>query len=391
MKIVIAAVASSAYLSGVSRHAANMARCLLGRAEVSAVHLVVAPWQYDSMLGALPHTDPRLHLHRVAIGKGVVSRNLWYYSDLPILAAQLNADIVHLAYPVPIRRGSFDCPVVVTVHDLYPYDIPSNFGFPKVFFNRLILQWCLRAVDTIACVSESTSLRLGIYSSRHVGGKAVTIYNYVEADRHIAERRPLPAWDGSPFFLCVAQHRRNKNVVFAMRVFERLLRSGDIDSATRLVIIGIEGPETPRICRFIRDRGLARQIVLLHGIDDSELHWCYGHCELLLAPSIIEGFGLPIVEAMLHHCRVVCSDIPSFHEIGGSYCHYSALTEEAFVDATRKALKSVKSRTAEVDRFSGARVAMAYLQLYTRLLNSRPAMAGDSHYAPATVAERGRS
>jgi len=357
---------------------------------VSAIHLVVAAWQYDSMFGALPNTDPRLHIHKVAIGKGVVSRNLWYYIHLPVLAARLEADIVHLAYPVPVDRDAFDCPTVVTLHDLYPYDIPANFGFPKVLFNRMALYQCLRAVDAIACVSVSTALRLEIYSSRLIAEKAVTIYNCVENGCRIAQTGPLPAWKNEPFLLCVAQHRRNKNVVFAMQVFERLLRSGEITPTARLVIVGIEGPETARIHRFIRDAGLARQIILLHGIDDAELHWCYGHCELLLAPSIIEGFGLPIVEAMLHHCRVVCSDIPAFHEIGGSYCHYSALTEEAFVDATRKALKSVKSRVAEVDRFSDARVVKAYLQLYTRLRNSRPVIPGGSPYVPATAAERGR-
>ena len=55
--------------------------------------------------------------------------------------------------------------------------------------------------------------------------------------------------------------------------------------AARLVVIGIEGPETARIRRFIaQHRPRARQIVLLHGVSDAELRWCYGHCELLLAP-----------------------------------------------------------------------------------------------------------
>jgi glycosyltransferase involved in cell wall biosynthesis len=368
-----------------------MARCLLGRAEVSALHLVVSEWQYDSMLGALPHDDPRLHIHKVAIGKSGVSRNFWYYVRLPGLAVRLQADIVHLAYPVPIDRDAFDCPTVVTLHDLYPYDIPANFGFPKVLFNRMALHQCLRAVDAIACVSGSTAQRLEVYFSSLIAKKAITIYNCVENRCRLTRTGPLSAWKTEPFLLCVAQHRRNKNVVFAMQVFQRLLRSGAIGPAFHLVIVGIEGPETARIHRFIRDAGLARQIIFLHGIDDAELHWCYRHCELLLAPSIIEGFGLPIVEAMMHHCRVVCSDIPVFHEIGGSYCHYSPLTEEAFVETTRKALKSVNLCAAELGRFSDVRIAEAYLQLYIRLRNRHPIIAGGSQPASVSLVEGGRS
>jgi glycosyltransferase involved in cell wall biosynthesis len=370
MTVVVAAVGASAHLSGVSRHAANLVRCLLSRAEVSTVHFVVAPWQFDSLRSVLPFDDPRLRIHQVQVACNAVARNLWYYNRLPLLAALLQADIVHLSYPAPLNRAAFDCPVVVTLHDLYPYDIPANFGFPKMLFNRAILKQCLHAADAITCVSESTLLRLDVYAPGVAIQKAITIHNCVEPGPPMAAVSPLPSWEGEPFLLCVAQHRRNKNVVLAMQVFERLLQANDLSSNARLVIVGIEGPETARIHRFIRNSGLTSRITLLRGITDAELEWCYGHCELLLAPSIVEGFGLPIVEATLHHCRIVCSDIPAFREVGGSYCDYADLKldpQQAFVKATRVALKSPKFRVGKTDSFSGIRVAEAYLRLYMRL------------------------
>jgi glycosyltransferase involved in cell wall biosynthesis len=371
MKIVIAVVSSTEHLCGVPRHAANMARSLLTRPEISEVHLVVAQQQYKALRDAIPSEDRRFNLHTVTIGKGPISRNLWYYNQLPVLVAKLNADVLHLAYPVPVNRSAIHCPTIVTLHDLYPYDVPENFGFPKVLFNRIILKQCLRAVDAIACVSESTLRRLDVYGQSAALQKAVTIYNCVEPATQVATEAPFPDWEGEPFFLCVAQHRPNKNIPLALETFRRLIHSQEIDEATRFVLIGMEGPETSRIRRFIRNANLTSQVILLHGVSDAELHWCYANCELVLAPSIVEGFGLPIVEAMMHHCRIVCSDIPAFREVGDSYCRYVSLrppAEDALVLATAMELKTLRRRTASTDRFSSARIAEDYIQLYNHLL-----------------------
>jgi glycosyltransferase involved in cell wall biosynthesis len=382
MRIVIVVVSATEHLSGVPRHAANMARSLLTRSEITAVHLIAAEWQCAGLRDVLVFDDPRLSLHSVSIGRSAISRNLWYYSQLPDLAAQLRADVVHLAYPVPVKRRAFFCPTIVTLHDLYPYDIPANFGFPKVLINRIVLQQCLREVDAIACVSESTLSRLDVYGEQLALQKAVTIHNCVEPGPVADADTPYPGWDGEPFFLCVAQHRRNKNILLALKVFDRLLQSQEIGHSTRFVLIGIEGPETTRIRRYIKNANLSDRVVLLHGVSEVELHWCYAHCELLLAPSIVEGFGLPIVEATMHQCRIVCSDIPAFREVGGSSCRYVSLkspADDAFVLATAMELKTIRLRTASTDRFSSVRVAESYLQLYHMLHAGRPVESSSSY------------
>ena len=370
MKIVIAAVSSNSSMSGVSRHAANIVRCLLTRNEITALHLLVAPWEHRHMCEAVSRLDSRLHIHAVRLLPGILRKNLWYLNELPAIARQLDADLVHVAYPSPVNRPAFPCPVVASLHDLYPLDVPSNFGFPKVLFNRAILRQCLRSVDAIACVSDSTRLRLGINDPQNMQ-KAVTVHNCVEFNLPAARPALIEPWNGAPFILCVAQHRRNKNIPFAINVFRRLHSLRVIAAGTQLLIVGIPGPESSRIRRLIQEPGLAHRITLAHGISDPELRWCYRNCDLLLAPSIAEGFGLPVAEAVLAGCRVVCSDIPAFREIGARHCRLVSLghgAEENFVGAVREVLKERRPLPAVLPLLSPSVVAAQYLRLYQALV-----------------------
>ena len=392
MNVLIALASSSGQLSGVQRHALNLARCLLTREEIRSVHLVAAPWQQEFVHGAAPIGDPRLHLHAAPIGNSSLSRNRWFYTQLPKLAAQLKTDLVHLAYPVPARKHAYRCPTVVTLHDLYPYDIPENFGFPKVLFNRAVLRQCLRSVDAIACVSASTLTRLKELDAKHSFAKASVIYNSVEAPPPAPLQVSLPNWSrdlSHPFVLCVAQHRRNKNILLALRIFARLIRSGNLPQHARMLVLGNPGPETPAIHNFLTDSGLAEQVILRNGISDTDLQWCYRNCALLLAPSVIEGFGLPVAEALLAGCRVVCSDIPAFRELGGQHCHYVPLEphdEEAFVKAIRAALDSPAPLPVPLPQLSASIIGAKYLDLYRSLLPSL-SIKQDPHPIPLQAAE----
>jgi len=371
MRVVIALASSGRQLSGVPRHAINVARCLLTRSEITAVHLVAAPWQQEFVRNSSPCNDPRLHLHSASIGSSAASRNLWYYFELPKLATELRADIVHLAYPAPMRRKAFRAPTVVTLHDLYPFDIPDNFGFPKVLVNQLVLRKCMLAADAIACVSKSTLSRLSQLDPALVGDKASVIDNCVEAQPRVSAYSPLPRSRGQRFLLCVAQHRSNKNILFLLKVFERLLRAGQLPSETQLVIIGIEGPETKAILRFLTAADIAGRVVLLSGLTEAELQWCYRNCASLLAPSTVEGFGLPVAEALLAGCRVICSDIPAFREVGEDHCSYIPLdsrAEEAFADAVYAALQQPPPPPIAMPSLAAPVIGEKYLQLYRSLL-----------------------
>ena len=81
--------------------------------------------------------------------------------------------------------------------------------------------------------------------------KAVTIYNCVEPVPAAVKPAFFDAWKQDRFLLCVAQHRRNKNIPLVVQIFKHLLSTGVIDSSKRLLLVGMAGPETARIRRLV--------------------------------------------------------------------------------------------------------------------------------------------
>ena len=105
--------------------------------------------------------------------------------------------------------------------------------------------------------------------------------------------------------LFMGQERRNALGLVDRRRMHR-------ESKLLLEKIGVD--VDPR--RLVAKLHLHEKVAFLEGVSESELQWCYVHCQAVVSPSTVEGFGLPIAEALLAGCRIVCSDIPSFREVG---------------------------------------------------------------------------
>jgi glycosyltransferase involved in cell wall biosynthesis len=182
----------------------------------------------------------------------------------------------------------------------------------------------------------------------------------------------------------VAQHRRNKNIGLAIRTLWRMLREKTVHEEMLLVVVGMAGPETGAIHRLIEAEDLGNNVVLLSGISEAELQWCYRNCEAVLAPSLMEGFGLPVAEGLLAGCRIVCSDIAPFRELGGECCRYFSLganEDEAFAQAIGAALKTPRSGPLALPQLSARVIAGEYMALYRRVTE---AARSSSRFTPAS-------
>ncbi|HZP24219.1 MAG TPA: glycosyltransferase family 1 protein [Terriglobales bacterium] len=377
MRIVISAVSSARRPSGICRHAANLAIALSRRPEV-LVTLLVGDWQLGYFRGAFGLQGRSFDIIPIAIAPNAFARNHWYYLRLPEIAQRYQADLVHLSFPAPFRRSRFSCPIVLSLHDLYPYDAPRNFGYSRVLFNRAFLRQSLRASDAIVCSSRFTLDRLRHYARQIAAQKATQIYQSVTFDPGAEAALAALHHLRQPFLLAVAQHRRNKNLDLLLSAFAQF-RQQESKREFRLVIVGSAGPETTALHAIAKRLSVDQHVLFLSQLSDQELCRLYHSCELMVVPSSIEGFCFPLAEALRCGSRVLCSDIAILREIGESRCDYFRLQPDnpaALASAIEAALLRPLPCPHTSDRFSPDEIARQYLVLYSSLLagSQQPAL-----------------
>jgi glycosyltransferase involved in cell wall biosynthesis len=370
MHLLIASLSAATSPAGVCRHAANIVRGMLTFPSVRKVTMLTGDWQADYFCDAFSLKSEKLEIKRVLISNRSVARNLWYLRGLPAAVRACHADIVHLAYPMPFLRASCAVPTVVSLHDLYPFDIPKNFG-KRAWLNRAALNLCLQNIDAITCVSEETRTRLHELLPTMESEKTAVVPNSIYLSRGSSPiSLPNKILD-CPFLLCVAQHRANKNLSMLLRTFRLALSRDVVPANTKLVLVGKEGPETKLLHQIIEQNGLGEQIFFLRGISDAFLVSLYESCKLVIAPSLLEGFGLPVAEALTAGSRVVCSDIPAFRSIGAGRCTFFNPLDasgESLLAAVRQAIETPRDIVISPAGYDPRQAAAMYLALYSSLL-----------------------
>lgn len=374
MHVLISALHRSTKPTGVCRHAANLAQSLVDTNDVNKVTLLVGSWQQHYFTKAFNLCSDKIDLISIDIHNTSLARNIWFLSGLPKLANKLCPNIVHLSFPLPFIRSHFSSVVISTIHDLYPYECPENFGKIQAFFNRLFLRICIQQSDGLTCVSRTTLDRFKFFFTNYANKQELrVIYNIIDFT-DIQPKIPdlFEKKANTPFLLSVAQHRKNKNLSLLIDAYAFLRESHQIAASISLIMVGSHGPETENLMQQIQDLKLSANVHLLAAIDDSELSWLYQHCKAFVMPSSTEGFCLPLAEALHLSCQVVCSDIPIFREIGSSDCIYFDLQTDPIPNLANGILQVIAQPSlvhSGISRFSKAEISKQYLQFYSDILN----------------------
>lgn len=231
---------------------------------------------------------------------------------LPWILWKEHLDLVHFPYfSVPVLYpGKF----IVTIHDLildhFETGQASTLGWPIYKIKRLgykIVTWvALHRTQKIITVSQATKREImDHYKIR--SEKIVVIYEAAGVDTN-----PPLRCEPKQYFLYVGNAYPHKNLE---RLLEAVVNFKLKISNFKVIMVGPDDYFYKKLKERISQMGLMEQISFYGPASGEELTDLYKNAIALVFPSLMEGFGLPAVEAISNKCLVVCSDIPVFHEI----------------------------------------------------------------------------
>lgn len=221
--------------------------------------------------------------------------------------------------------------VLTIIYDLIPATHPS---FVKPTYHKEFiknLNYICSRTDLFMAISYYTQTVLEAYiSDSAVGSTPMMDHFMLGADLDLvksdgAVRRQIEELFGGPVrpYLCVATIEPRKNHIFLLEAFDYIWRSyPDVP----LCLVGGYGWRMKDFVKNLQNHPqYSKSLFWFNDVSDTELAFCYRNARALVYPSVIEGFGLPLMEALHYGCPVLASDIPIFREIGGDYCTYFSL------------------------------------------------------------------
>lgn len=314
---------------------------------------------------------------------GRLTRLDWDTRGIARAARRSRVDLLHMTRFAAPR--SIDRPLVVTVHDVIPLQVPEY---------RASL--AARVQSGLARRTVPAATRI-IVPSRFTAGEVATVLGVpIEHIDVIPMGVFIPPPDDAPppfpwpYLLHAGGFDVRKNLPVLVRAFHLALPY--LDPSWRLVLLG--APHTgnpvvyPPIWPEIERLGLTERVIMTGRVSETEKHALYRHATIVTAPSLSEGFGLPILEAMGHGIPVIASNRTSHPEVAGDAAVLVEPAEEEFAEAILRLADDSALRAELADRgrrraaeFPWSRTAARTIETYLAALSdrTRPVVSPGNH------------
>jgi glycosyltransferase involved in cell wall biosynthesis len=341
-----------------------------------------------SEVGSFFEGDPNVTINPLHVRTHAMSlRNAWMDSNtIQRIAEEEEADVIHFPYnwSFPFSKR---VPSILTVHDVIPFTFREAMGF---FRNRLLykpgIRQACRLNDMIVTVSEFSKQDI----TRKVGVSADrvrVIPNGLREPSRPDERIDAGLDDrfdlGDGFILTVGGIHERKNVVRLIHAFSGLV--GRWGYLGKLLITGsVSGApyqvKMKRICdAAVRETGREDRVAFTGFISDEELDSLLRRADFLIYPSLYEGFGIPVLEAMKVGNPVITSNLTAMPEVAGDAAILiDPFNTEEMVSEMSRLLHNDQLREELVERglerarmYSWERTSERYLELYGEVCASK--------------------
>jgi len=282
-----------------------------------------------------------------------------------LLGVPFREHLFHWLYQgSPYWPKNRDTKVVLTVHDL---NFTVKYSGWRRKFKMDELQRQADRADRIVSISNYT--RHEILRHLEVDGKKLSVIHNGLNLPAATPQRPSFVPDKKFFFtIGIIAFKKNFHVLLpVLKRFEDYV----------LIIAGnSSGAYAHQIRSKASSLGVADRILFPGEISEGEKQWLYANCEAFVFPSLTEGFGLPVIEAMALGKPVFISKLTSLPEIGGPHAYYfNDFQTDHMIEVIETGLKDYQGKPEKneeikkwVSRFSWNNAAREYLQLYTSLL-----------------------
>ena len=299
---------------------------------------------------------------------------LWYRLRLPIPVQLLTGsiDLFHspdFVLPPVLAK----VPTLLTVHDLSFLHFPASYPDALVSYLNRVVPWSIRRASHILADSEAT--KADLVALWQISEEKITVllsgvsekFQPVEA-ASISRVRQKYGIDQDPYLLSVGTVQPRKNYQMLIRAFRMVADQ----LPHHLLISGGKGWLYDEVLAEVEVQNLQDRVHFIGFVDDEDLPALYSGADLFLFPSLYEGFGLPLLEAMGCGTPVISANASSLPEVGGDTAVYLAPHDqtgwsqtmiELLRDDEKRALLSQKGRR-HVQAFSWQRTAVELLNIY---------------------------
>jgi glycosyltransferase involved in cell wall biosynthesis len=336
MRIAFDATSIPRLMAGAGVYTDNLIRAL---ARVDAENEYVVFARTDAFAG-LARERPSFRVARVGAGSRA-TRLAWEQLVLPVQLRSQAVDVLHSPHhTMPLLVAG--CRRVVTFHDLTFFILPERYPRSRLLYFRLISWAAAKAADMLVCPSRAVRddivriLHAPPEKVRPIAEAAAPSFGVIE-DRAVIDRLRHKYVLPDRFILSVGSLEPGKNRTTLLQAFAQLRRRG---LEHKLVVAGQRAWKYGNDFRLAEELGLKGEVIFTGYIAPEEMPALYNAADLFVFPSLYEGFGLPVLEAMACGVPVVASNMSSIPEVAGDA---ALLTDprdaEAICDAMEHILK----------------------------------------------------